>query len=60
MARQTGLPRNMEDMQIYNRDNWPTLRGSKPSQTDLKQLENGNIGSLICVLNFLKVAVHES
>ena len=60
MARQTGLPRNMEDMQIYNRDDWPTLRGSKPSQNMSKRLEIWNIGSQICMLNILKVAGYDS
>ena len=57
---QTGLPKNMNKMQIYNKGNWPTLRGSKPSQTDSRRLETWNIGSLICILNILKVENHET
>ena len=60
MACQTGLPEIMNNMQIYNKGNWPTLRGSKPSQKDSEWPETGNIGSLIRILNFLKVASHET
>ena len=57
---QTRLPEILNNMQICNKGNWPTLRGSKPSQTDLKWLETWHTSSLICILNIPQVEIHET
>ena len=59
MTDQTGLPRIVNNWTSEQNNNWPTLRGSKPIQTDSKWAENWNIGSMICIINILKVVSHD-
>ena len=59
-ARQTGLPRNVCKVQNDENSNWPTLRDSKPNQMDSKWSEIWNIGSLLWILDILKVASYDT
>ena len=56
IACQTGLPKILCKVQIYENNNWPTLRDSKPNQIDSKWLKIWNIGSLVWILDTPKVA----
>ena len=59
MTRQTWPSRIMNNSLQHDNNKYPTLRDSKPSQADLKQLKIWNISSLVWTLNTSKVVSHE-
>ena len=59
MIGQIGPPKILTISQMLDNSELPTFRGLKPSQTNSKWPKIWNIGSLMCIINFQKVAGHE-